>query len=324
MRENEMKKILVGIPDYENECPKAYQLLKADKYELVINPHPHPFTADEMKELVTDVDGAVAGSEIWNEDIYKYAPKLKIISRFGIGYDSVDVLQAKAHGIIVTNVRNLMLSNGVAEFAVDLMLSVAKKIIPMDRELRKVQWSRFTGRQLWGKTVGIVGFGAIGKCVARMLSGFNVNMLAYDMYPDLSAAKALNVTFVSKDAILEESDFITLHIPSNSENYHFIGERELKQMKKSSFLINTARGFVIDTDALCKALITGEIAGAGLDVFEQEPPKKDLPLYKLDNVIITPHAASENYESKEAVGVDSAQAVIDVINGKVPSNVINP
>jgi D-3-phosphoglycerate dehydrogenase len=319
-----MNKILVGIPDYESECPKAYQLLKAEKYELVINPHPHPFTEDEMKELVTDIDGAVAGSEIWSKEIFEYAPKLKIISRFGIGYDSVDIAGAKARGITVTNVRNPMLSNGVAEFAVNLMLSIAKNIIPMDRELRKVQWRRFTGSQLYGKTVGIVGFGAIGRRVARMLSGFNMNMLAYDKYPDLSAAKELNTKFVSKNEILEKSDFITLHIPNNSENYHFIGERELKQMKKSSFLINTARGSVIDTDALCKALMTGEIAGAGLDVFEQEPPQADLSLYKLDNVVLAPHAASENYESKEAVGVDSAQAVIDVLNGKVPLNIVNP
>ena len=319
-----MKKILIGIPDYANECPSARKRLLEEGYTLIENPHPQPFSMDEIMEYILEIDGVVAGGEVWNEQIYRYAPRLKIISRFGVGYDSVDIVKAKEYGILVTNVRNGMLANGVAEYAVTLMLSVAKNIVPMDRETRCGNWTRITGGQLYGKTIGIVGFGAIGRQVAKMLAGFNVKILAYDEYPDAAAAKELNVEFASKDRILELSDVITLHIPGSSGNYHFIGEQELKKMKSSAYLINTARGSVVDIDALYEGLASKEIAGAGIDVYETEPPGKGLHLYGMDNVIVVPHAASENRESKEAVGLDSAQAVIDVLKGKTPKNVLNP
>lgn len=318
-----MAKVLIGIYDYKNECPKARQMLLDKGYELIETDHAHPFTTEELLRYAPEIDAAVAGMEPWTEEVFKAAPNLKVVSRFGVGYDTVDIKKAKEHGIIATNVRSFFLSNGVAEFAVTLMSAVAKKIIPMHEEMIKGNWTRYTGNQFYGKTVGIIGLGAIGQCLARIMKGYGVRLLAYDVYHDEELARKYEVTFVTKEELLKESDFISLHIPSTPENYHFIGSGELEMMKESAVIVNTARGPVLDIEALYAALKSGKIAGAGLDVYEVEPPEKDLPIYGLSNVVMEPHASCENAESKEDVSLECANNVIEVLEGRIPKTALN-
>jgi D-3-phosphoglycerate dehydrogenase len=320
-----MRKVLITASFYERDCAKACELLEQHDCHIMLVKGGGVFTMDEIIQRIPDVDGVIAGSEKWGEEIFKLAPKLKIVSRFGVGYDMVDIAKAKEYGIVATNVRNFFLANGVAEFAVGLMLDVLKGIDMLGSKTRQGIWDRnYVGSQLYGKTVGIVGFGAIGRQVAKILSGFSIKLLAYDVYPNVEEAKKLNVEFATKDEILKTCDIITLHIPSSAENYHFIGRNEFEIMKDSAVLINTARGIIVDTEALIEALSKRKIAGAGLDVFESEPLESDSLLHGFDNVVLTPHCANQNRESLEAVGLDCAQAVLDVFDGKTPKDILNP
>ncbi|MCI8465226.1 MAG: phosphoglycerate dehydrogenase [Lachnospiraceae bacterium] len=318
------KKILVGVSNYEKNCPKARKMLLDKGYELLEIDREEPYTKEELMELSGDIDGAIAGMEPWCEEVFAKAPKLKVVARFGVGYDTVDLEAAKNHGIVACNVRSFMLSNSVAEYALTLMLSAMKNVIPMDKVMRENRWDRFTGSQLHGKTIGIMGFGAIGRCFARLMKGFDVaRVLAYDPYPNEEAAKELGVTFASKEEVLKESDCVTLHIPNTPENYHFIDKEELALMKDGVVIVNTARGPAWNLDAIYEGLKSGKVGAAGVDVYEQEPPEKDMPILSCPNVVLQPHSSSETWESKEAVSVDCAQCVIDALEGRKPKTALN-
>ncbi len=320
----EKKKILVGVSNYAKNCPKARKLLLDKGYELIEIDREDPYTKEELIKLAGDIDGAIAGMEPWCEDVFKAAPKLKVVARFGVGYDTVELDAAKNHGIIACNVRSFMLSNSVAEYALTLMLAAMKNIIPMDKVMHENKWDRFTGSQLHGKTVGIMGFGAIGRCFARLMKGFDVKeVLAYDPYPNEEAAEELGVTFATKEEVLKKSDCITLHIPNTPENYHFIDKEELDMMKDGVVIVNTARGPAWNLDAIYEGIQSGKVGAAGVDVYEQEPPEKDMPILKCPNVVFQPHSSSETWESKEAVSMDSAQCVIDVLEGRIPKTALN-
>ena len=320
----EKKKILVGVSNYKENCPKARQLLLDKGYELIEIDRADPYTKEDLLKLAGDIDGAIAGMEPWCEEVFQAAPKLKVVARFGVGYDTVELDAAKNHGIIACNVRSFMLSNSVAESALTLMLTAMKNIIPMDKVMHENRWDRFTGSQLHGKTVGIMGFGAIGRCFARLMKGFDVKeVLAYDPYPNEAAAKELGVTFASKEEVLKKSDCITLHIPNTPENYHFIDKEELDMMKDGVVIVNTARGPAWNLDAIYEGIKSGKVGAAGVDVYEQEPPEKDMPILQCPNVVFQPHSSSETWDSKEAVSLDCAQCVIDVLEGRIPKTALN-
>lgn len=320
----EKKRILVGVSNYEKNCPKARQLLLDKGYELVEINREDPYTKEELLGMAGEYDGVIAGMEPWCEEVLKaWAPRLKVVARFGVGYDTVDLDAAKANGVIACNVRSFMLSNSVAEYALTLMLTAMKNIIPMDKVMHENKWDRFTGHQLYGKTVGIMGFGAIGRCFARLMKGFDVKVLAYDPYPNEEAAKELGVTFATKEEVIKQSDCITLHIPNTPENYHFIDKDEIAMMKDGVVIVNTARGPAWNLDAIYEGVKSGKIGAAGVDVYEQEPPERDMPILQCPNVVFQPHSSSETWESKEAVSVDCAQCVIDVLEGKVPKTALN-
>ena len=253
------------------------------------------------------------------------APKLRIIAKRGAKPENVDYEAATRNGIVVAWTPGVNYVT-VAEHAVMLILCLAKKTLPQMERLRGGAWRESDAglQELCGKTIGIVGLGGIGKALCRMLNGFDVNLLTYDPYISPAQAGEFNANLVSFKDLLEQSDYITLHAALTDKTRHLIGERELSAMKKTAYIINTARGALIDESALVKALQDKEIAGAGLDVFELEPPKHDNPLLHLPNVVVTPHMAGW---SDEAVYQEQEEAVLEikrVLEGKAPRYPVNP
>jgi D-3-phosphoglycerate dehydrogenase / 2-oxoglutarate reductase len=315
-------RILITATNYSKYCARAKKLLEDAGYELIENAFGRPMTFDELKVRVPGVRGVVVGVDTWNEEVFKLAPELRVMSRFGIGVDNIDLAAAKARGIKVTNARGDN-ADSVAECVVALILALYRDVVGLDASTRRGRWDRYVGNTIRGKKVGLVGFGAIAQYVARLLSAFGATIVAYDLFRDEAAAKRLGVSFVDLDALIEQSDIVSLHVPATPETTRLIGERQLGRMKKTAILINTARGAVVDQGALCAALKERRIAGAGIDVFEKEPTDASNPLFALDNVVVTPHSAAETYETYDAVSIATATAIMDVLNGKEPKNWLN-
>jgi phosphoglycerate dehydrogenase-like enzyme len=251
------------------------------------------------------------------------ADRLKMIAIRSAGFEGSDLKAATEKGVVVTNNPGAN-AESVADMAIGLMLSVSKQIAQKDREMRKGLYPRGSGSEdLFRKTVGIIGLGNIGKRVAKRLQGFEAKVIANDIaeYPDFQ--KQYNIPYYSKEELLQRADFVTLHVPLDPSTRRMINEERLRLMKKNAFLINTARGPIVDEKALYKALKEGWIAGAGLDVFETEPPVfRDHIL--LDNVVSTPHSAGLSNQATLAMAMETVKKVITLLEGKVPENVLNP
>ncbi|MFN3268907.1 MAG: glyoxylate reductase [Zestosphaera sp.] len=282
--------------------------------------------ARECNALLT-----MAGDKITCE-LLGEAKKLRIVSQMIVGFDNVDVECATKLGIYVTNAPGII-SEATADFTWALILSTARRIVEADNYVRWGEWERdkaswhplmFLGTLIYGKTLGIVGLGAIGRAVARRARGFNMKVLYYDIikHPE-SICKELGVEYRELDDLLKESDIITIHTPLTKETYHLINEERLKNVKKGAILINAARGPVVDTNALIKALSEGCLAGAGLDVFELEPLPANHPLTMFKNVVLAPHIASATYESRFEMASIAAENLIAFAEGRVPPNLVN-
>jgi len=284
------------------------------------------YTEDDLVEMIGPYDAVMITSQhAITSRVIAAAPKLKIIVKRGAKPENVDYDAATKRGIVVAWTPGVNYVS-VAEHAVMLMLCLAKKTIPQMERLRSGAWREPDAgiQELCGKTVGIVGLGGIGRALCRMLDGFEVTFLAYDPYISPAQAKEVNVNLVSLKELLRQSDYVTIHAALTEETRHLIGENELSMMKKTAHLINTARGGLIDESALLKALKEGEIAGAGLDVFESEPPEHENPLLHLPNVVVTPHMAGW---SDEAVYREQKEAALEiklVLEGERPRYPINP
>lgn len=288
-----------------------------------------PPSREELIEKVKDKDGLLCLlTDKIDAEVMDAAPNLKVISTYSVGFDHIDIEAATKRGIYVTHTPGV-LTDAVAEFTVGLILAITRRILEADKIIRSGEWNKpwnpffLTGPELKGKTIGIVGFGRIGIAVAKRLSSFDVKMLYYDVTRRWDVESILNAEFADIETILRESDIVTLHVPLLKSTYHMIGEKELKMMKKTAYLINTARGPVVDTEALVKALKEGWIAGAALDVFEQEPLPPDHPLTKLDNVILTPHIASATIEARQRMAELAAKNLIAVLKGEMPPALVN-
>ncbi|MFA4645782.1 D-2-hydroxyacid dehydrogenase [Pyrococcus kukulkanii] len=303
-------KVLVAAPLHE----RAIQVLKDAGLEVIYEEYPDE---EKLIELVKDVEAIIVRSKPKvTKKVIENAPKLKVIARAGVGLDNIDVEAAKERGIEVVNAPGAS-SRSVAELTVGLIFAVARKIAYADRKMREGVWAKkeCMGIELEGKTIGIVGFGRIGYQVAKIAKALGMNILLYDIYPNEERAKEVGGKFVDLETLLKESDVITLHVPLLDSTYHLINEERLKLMKKNAILINASRGAVVDTNALVKALQEGWIAGAGLDVYEEEPLPKDHPLTKLDNVVLTPHIGASTYEAQERAGVEVAEKVVKILKG---------
>ncbi len=300
-----------------------------EHYEVDLWTDEAPPPKDVIIERVQDVDALVSLlTDPIDAEVFDAAPKLRIVSQYAVGYDNIDIEEATKRGIYVTNTPGV-LTETVADFTFALMLAVARRVVEADKYVREGKWKvawhplMMLGSDVYGRTLGIVGMGRIGSAVARRAKGFGMRILYYDSVRREDLEKELGAEFVDLDRLLEESDYVSLHVPLTPETYHLIGEEQLRKMKPTAFLINTARGKVVDQKALYKALREGWIAGAGLDVFEQEPISPDDPLLKLDNVVLAPHAASASHETRSRMAEMVAENLIAFLNGKVPPNLVN-
>lgn len=274
---------------------------------------------DALASLLSDkIDG----------EVFDAAPNLKIVSQLAVGYDNIDIKEATKRGIYVTNTPGV-LTETTADFAWALLMAVARRVTEADSYVRSGKWkvgwhpSMLSGRDVYGATIGIVGAGRIGAAVAKRAKGFNMRILFYDVTPRPELEKELNAKRVDLETLLKESDFISVHVPLLKDTYHLINKERLKLMKKTAYLINNSRGPVVDEKALHKALESDQIAGAGLDVFEQEPTPIGNPLLKLGNVVVAPHISSASYETRSRMAEMVAENLISFFDGRVPPNLVN-
>ncbi|QAT50724.1 phosphoglycerate dehydrogenase [Caproiciproducens sp. NJN-50] len=312
-------KVLSALPNYRNLCPDGIRLLKENGCELVINELGRPMGFGDLKDIVADVDGVVAGVDVWDEKLLSLAPKLKAIARFGVGVDNLDLKACERRGITVTNCPGVN-TNSVAEHALMLILGLLRHLGECDRSIREGRWSRVMHHELRGQTVGLLGFGSVGRSLCEKLEPFHVRVLAYDKYPDEKAAAQLGVKLTSQNEVLAQADILSLHTPATPETAHMINRDTIGLMKSGVMLINTARGSVVDEAAVYAAMKEGKVAGYGTDVFDGEPPAVDNPLFSMQQYLCTPHVAAESYENWTQTGVITAQALLDVFSGRVPQH----
>jgi D-3-phosphoglycerate dehydrogenase len=316
-------KILVTPSSFSKESKSiAKELLESKADEIVYNPYGRPMTAEEIIPLLQGVDGYVAGLDYITAEVIEKAPdSLKVISRYGVGFDRVDTAAATKKGIIVTNTPG-MNSQSVADLAFGLMLAVARGIPTLNAKVKHGEWPRASGVELYKKTLGVVGFGGIGKGVAMRGKGFSMNVLAYDPYFDRDYAQANGIEEATLEKLMENSDVISLHVPLNEETKNMINGKTIEKMKQGVILINTSRGGLIDEQAAYEALKSGKFGGLGLDAFEKEPPDAS-PLFELDNVVATPHAGAHTRDAVNNMGILAVQNLLDVLSGKICRFIVN-
>ena len=285
------------------------------------------FSEGTLIKEVQDADGFLVRTAEIPASVINAGKQLRVIARHGVGYDNIDVKAATARKIpvCITPRANAL---SVAEHVIALMLALAKRVLPFDAATRKNEWevrNSYSAFDLDGKTLGILGMGRVGMLVCQKAkAAFNMEIQAYDPLVPKEAMEKAGARVAAISEILKASDFVTLHVPSLAETKGLIGAAQLKTMKRSAFLINCARGPIVDEAALVAALKDGTIAGAGLDVFDPEPPKADNPLFCLPNVVLSPHSAGLTVECVIRMATHAAQAIIDVLEGRRPEGVINP
>jgi len=318
-----IKRILLPQP-IEKE---AISLLEAANFEVVLAPDKR---AETVAPLLKGVQAVILRTGImFNRELMNHADDLWVISRTGAGVDNVDVPAATEMGILVTCVLGTN-TRSVVEHAIALIFALAKHLPIMDREVRQNNFDiRFKNlpRDLKGKTLGVIGLGRIGSELARICHhAFGMNILGHDPYLTSEAMALFQgwVEFCDMESLFRKADVVSIHIPLLPSTKNLIGAREFGWMKSDAFLINTSRGGVLDEISLIQYLREKRIAGAGLDVFAQEPLEKDNPLKKLDNVILTPHTAALTRECVIRLATESAKAVIDIHHGKRPEGIVNP
>jgi D-3-phosphoglycerate dehydrogenase len=267
-----------------------------------------------LSYLDREVAAVINGLEPVGEKVMAAATGLRLIVKHGVGVDNIDLEAARRHGITVANTPGAN-RNGVADLAFGLMLAAARKIPQADASVKAGEWKGFFGVSVYNRTLGIVGMGAIGKCMALRAKGFSMRILGYDPFWDADFAGKNGVERCELDELLKRSDFVTVHTPLLTSTRGLINGRRLGLMKKSAVLINTARGEIIDEAALCAALKNGDIAASALDAFSDEPLKTDSPLRKLDNIILTPHIAFYNDEAMNATSLYAANIAAQYFSG---------
>jgi phosphoglycerate dehydrogenase-like enzyme len=292
-------------------------LLRQAGFELVFPSKAGQLTEDELLRELPGIAATLAGSEPYTRRVFQASPGLRVIARVGVGFDAVDLAAATEAGVAVTITPGTN-HDAVAEQAFGMILALAKRIVAFDRDVRAGKWPRQATVPLRGRTLGIAGLGRIGKAVARRGACFGMRLLAYEPYPDQAFVQEHRVTLVSLEGLLAESDFLSLHVPLAPESRYLINRRTLALMKPTAFLINTARGGLVNEADLLEALRAGKLAGAALDVFEREPPGAH-PLFALDSVVLTPHTAGVDLQSRDDMAVSAAEAVLTLMRGEWPA-----
>ena len=280
----------------------------------------------DLLAAVSDIDGVLGTTRVpFDEEVFAAAPRLRVVSNFGVGYDNIDVAAATRHGVLVCNTPGV-LSDAVADLTLGLIVALARRLIDSERSVREGQWGRGAaqlGSDLKGKTLGIIGLGRIGREVARRAQPFGMQVCFHDQFREPGADFAYCL-YRDLDDLLREADFLSLHVNLSDETRHSIGARELALMKPTAYLINTSRGQVIDQPALAEALRNGTIAGAALDVLEREPPAEDDPILGAPNVIVLPHIGSATRETRRAMLDLAVDNLLAALRSERPPCVVNP
>lgn len=310
-------KVFVSTHPFSSTSELPMKLIKENGFELSVNEYGRKITSAELAHEIKDAEVLIAGTEKISEDVFKNATNLKLISRVGIGLDGIDFELCKKYGVRVAYTPDAP-TMAVAELCVGLMLDLARKISQTDKAIKNGIWNRHMGMLLYGKTVGIIGIGRIGKSLVHLLSSFNVKFKAYDVAPDLAFGRLYKVDFVTKEEVLSQSDIISINLPLKSDTKDFITIKEFGLMKKESFLINTARGGIVNEHDLYLALKDGIIAGAAVDVFEEEPYSGEL--IQLENCLLTCHMGASTIDSRTDMEVQALEEAIRYKNNQPLKN----
>ncbi|MGO9122727.1 MAG: 2-hydroxyacid dehydrogenase [Desulfomonilaceae bacterium] len=296
--------------------------------EVAVNSHDGPMPRDEILANIRDKDGLLCMvTDRIDDELMEKAPNLRIVANYGVGYDNIDLPAATARGIWVTNTPGV-LTEATADLTFALILGLARRIVEGEAMIRAGEWKSwapllFLGTEVSGKTLGIIGLGQIGKAVARRALGFDMRIIYHNRRRiDEKKEKELNVTYVPLEELLSEADFVSLHVTLTNETRHLIGFQELSHMKPTAYLINASRGPVVDERALVEALLARKIAGAGLDVYENEPALTP-GLLELNNVLLLPHVGSATIETRTAMAKLAAENLLDGLRGVLPRNCLN-
>jgi len=322
---NELKsmRVLVTSTSFGKADPTLCSALEGTVSEVIYNPYGRPLTASELSGLIRGVDGFIAGIDDIDAAVIRSADRLKVISRYGTGVDRVDIQEATRRGIVVTNTPGAN-AVAVAELTLCLMLALARNLCAANQATHAGQWPRHTGISLREKCVGLVGFGHIGRAVALRLGPFGCRLRVTDPLVDAETARGLGAERVSLEQLLGESHFVSLHVPATPDTTRMINSRTIARMQRGAFLINTARGELIDEAALRDAILSGHLGGAALDVFAPEPPGPEYPLMNLPRVILTPHMASRTDDATNQMGRIALGDCLSVLRGERPLHPVNP
>jgi D-3-phosphoglycerate dehydrogenase len=302
---------------------QAFDVFRKNGLEVVPNPYAGKgLSENELLELIGGVHGLLTGLDKVTAKVIFAADQLKVISKFGAGVDNIDVKAATEKGIVVTNTPAVN-SEAVADMTFALMLAIARRIPFAFDRVKEQQWPLIVGVEVCNKTLGLIGLGQIGKRVAIRAGGFNMRILIHEKYPDNQFVQEHRIQLAPLNQLLRESDLVSIHVPLTPETKNLIGQEQFEMMRPTAFLINTARGEIVDENALYEALKCGKIAGAAFDVLKEEP-LKERRLLELENFIVTPHISAFTKEAIEKTEKLSAQNVVDVLKGHHCHNIINP
>jgi len=307
-------KVVITARSFGQNDDTPFKILHENGFETVKIPVDRPLSAEELIAHVKYADAIIVGNDSVTKEVIDAAGNLKMISRYGVGYDNVDLAEAKRRGIVVTNTPNTN-DNSVADLVFALALAMARQIPAVSATVKSGGWNRLMGYELWNKTMGVVGTGKIGRGVIQRARGFNMRVLCCDVKPDQDITGQFGAIYCSLHDLLKESDVVSIHVPLNKDTKGFIGKIELELMKPTAFLINTARGGIVDEQALYEALAAKTIAGAALDVMEHEPPAGS-PFLELENCLITPHIGGYTTDAIKNMGVTAANNVVYVFNNQ--------
>ncbi|WP_036596638.1 phosphoglycerate dehydrogenase [Ottowia thiooxydans] len=322
LNDDARQRVLVTAKSVAN-CDAAIAMMRDAKLDVVIKNTPMPIDEAWLKEQVHDIDALVFAMEPMGEKVLQAANRLKLIARPGVGYDNVDIDFATRRGILVSTAAGTN-DQSVADFTFALMLEAMRGVSRASNGVNQGGWDRVTGTELWKKTIAVIGMGRIGKGVARRARGFDMDVLAVGREPDHDFERAYGVRYCSLQEALSKADIVSLHLPLNPSTEDLINSVTLGQMKPGAYLINTARGGLIDEQALVEAVGSGQLSGAAIDVLREQGAGSKSCLIGVDGITVTPHMATFTHESIERVAMSVAESVIAGLRGNMPRHVVNP
>jgi len=319
-----MPKVMIGPAPLAKLQGDFFTILKNAGFEFVYPKVAVQMTEADLLDQLGGIPAALAGSEPYSRKVFERSPNLKVIARVGVGYDAVDVQAATDHGVVVCTAPGTN-QDSVAEHCFMLILALARNLIGQHVPISHGKWARSANLPIRGKTLGLVGLGRIGKAMTTRALAFGMKVMAFEPAPDMSFVEKHGVRLAPLNDLLREADYVSLHLPAMAGTHKLMNAERLALMKPTAFLINTARGAVVDESALYAALRDKKIAGAGLDVFEEEPPLPDNPIRKLDNVVLTAHTAGVDTQSRDDMARKAAECIAAISRGEWPAEcVVNP